>query len=142
MTRYDRALRAARTATSTPSDFDRVVASATAARQAEAALPADRRVQARRWLLLSALAWLVPPLVTLRELLALDLEGKWALMVAETLRFLVPASVSVWAAWLASKPGLRPAVLVRAVSVSNMVVARLYALSVARPGAGLRSCSR
>jgi hypothetical protein len=129
---YERALAAARLAPMTPPEFDTVAAAASRDRLALATERRDSSARARRWMLVAALTWLLLPLDALiTTLFGTPARTAGALAFDVAVLALPPTLVSSWGARLVrDQQRFRSAILGRAVAVSNLVVALLYAISV------------
>ncbi len=129
---YEQALTAARRSPLRVPEFDGIAEAAADDRRARLTEARDEGVRARRWLLVAAALWLLLPL----DALALTFTGTQvttssALALDVAVLVVPPAVISLWGAWLTRSPGhFRAAILSRAIAVSNLVVALLYAISV------------
>jgi len=124
---FQDAIAMARSARPVPTGFSGLESRLHERREARVGEDARLRIAARRWLVLAAAAFaLLPADVILRD---------WAMgyqlaVQGVAVAVLLPMAMLAWAARMVTRPTFAAQVLVRAIAVSNLVVALLLALSV------------
>ena len=107
--------------------FEQLAPTIAIRREARLGEDAQASLRARRWLVLAARAFALMPLDTFMKSW---LVGTIPRLSGVAFAVLLPVFMLAWAARLVTRPSFRAQLLVRSITVSNLVVALLLALSV------------